>query len=36
MLGHENVNVSVEMDMSEASLREKAAALQSELQKFKV
>jgi len=32
----ENVNVSVEMDMAEASLREKAAALQSELQKFKV
>jgi methyl-accepting chemotaxis protein len=31
----ENVNVSVEMDMAELALREKGAALQSELQKFK-
>jgi methyl-accepting chemotaxis protein len=32
----DNVNVSVEMDMSEATLREKAAALQAELRKFTV
>ncbi|MBP1655142.1 MAG: hypothetical protein H6Q28_1698, partial [Bacteroidetes bacterium] len=32
----ENVNVSVEMDMAEEALREKAAALQLELKKFKV
>ena len=32
----ENVNVSVEMDMAEMALREKGAALRSELQKFKV
>jgi methyl-accepting chemotaxis protein len=32
----ENVNVSVEMDMAEMALREKGAALRSELQKFKL
>ncbi len=32
----ENVNVSVEMDMAEAVLREKAVALQAELKKFKL
>ncbi|MHB8846532.1 MAG: methyl-accepting chemotaxis protein [Nitrospirota bacterium] len=32
----DNVNVSVEMDMAEATLREKAAALQDELKKFKL
>jgi methyl-accepting chemotaxis protein len=31
----ENVNVSVEMDMAEATLREKAEALQAELKKFR-
>jgi methyl-accepting chemotaxis protein len=32
----ENVDVSVEMDMAEATLREKTAELQAELQKFKL
>jgi methyl-accepting chemotaxis protein len=32
----ENVNVSVEMDMAEASLREKAEVLQTELKKFRL
>ena len=32
----ENVNVSVEMEVAEMTLREKGAALQSELQKFKL
>jgi len=32
----ENVNVSVEMDMAEAALREKTGALQEELKKFRV
>ncbi len=32
----ENVDVSVEMDMAEATLREKAADLQAELKKFKL
>jgi methyl-accepting chemotaxis protein len=32
----DNVNVSVEMDVAEITLREKGAALQSELQKFKL
>jgi methyl-accepting chemotaxis protein len=32
----ENVNVSVEMDMAEASLRERAEVLQTDLKKFRL
>ena len=35
-ISEENMDVSVEMNMAEATLREKAADLQAELAKFKL